>query len=258
MTPTAVVRRLGRIVTLGAVFAVVGIGGEALYTANREYLPAGSAPAVSGTFPAPGGRRPIRLLLLGDSTAAGVGASLTATTLGGRIAAALAAARGQPVVLASAAVSGARVTDLDAELHEGLRAGQPDVALIVVGANDATHLTRLQPLQAELTRAIGRLGDAGVRVVVAGCPDLGAARAFPQPLRLIAAARGRAVAAREKAAARDAGASYVDLGAKTGPAFRADPRMLSRDRFHPSDAGYALWAQALLPAVVAALAGKAG
>jgi lysophospholipase L1-like esterase len=41
----------------------------------------------------------------------------------------------------------------------------------------------------------------------------------------------------------------VDLAARTGPVFRADPGTLSEDRFHPSADGYDLWALALYPAV---------
>jgi lysophospholipase L1-like esterase len=42
----------------------------------------------------------------------------------------------------------------------------------------------------------------------------------------------------------------------TGPAFRADPTALSTDQFHPSPRGYVLWADALLPAVRAAVGGR--
>jgi lysophospholipase L1-like esterase len=49
-----------------------------------------------------------------------------------------------------------------------------------------------------------------------------------------------------RAAARAAGATYVDLFGITHGT-RDPARLLGRDRFHPSDAGYALLANALLP-----------
>ncbi len=252
-------RRAATALATSALAAVLLLGAEAGYVAGRSYLPAGSAPPPTGAFGTEAGAgagRPLRLLLVGDSTAAGVGASSTATSVGGRLAAALAAG-GRRVELSSVAVSGSRAADLRGQLTRALHGAAPDVAVVLIGANDATHLSRLGTVRRDLTDAVRRLRGAGVRVVVGSCPDLGAARAFPQPLRLVAAWRGRGVAAAEDAAAATAGARVVDLGRATGPAFRADPRTLSRDRFHPSDRGYRLWAQALAPAVLAAADGVA-
>ena len=235
------------------------LAGEAAYAATRSYLPAESAPPVAGTF-GPPGRPALRLLMVGDSTAAGVGASTTPTTVGARLAAGI-AATGRTVSLSSVAVSGARAADLADQVQslgspsaqaDSSPPAQPDLAIIMIGANDATHLSKLGTVRTELTAAVRALRATGAAVMVVGCADLGAVRAFPQPLRLLAAARGRAVAGASRRAAVNAGAAYVDLGRETGPTFRADARMLSSDRFHPSDAGYAVWARALLPAALSA------
>ncbi|RQX37132.1 GDSL family lipase, partial [Micromonospora chalcea] len=63
---------------------------------------------------------------------------------------------------------------------------------------------------------------------------------------------GRRMARAQTAAVLDAGGTVVDLGAETGPVFRADAGTLCRDGFHPSADGYRVWAHALLPAVEAA------
>jgi lysophospholipase L1-like esterase len=261
-------RVLRRVVATGVALltlAAAVLAGEAGYVATRSYLQADSAPPVVGSFgpasggPASGGlpgRTPLRLVMVGDSTAAGVGASETAATVGALLAAGI-AATGRAVTLSSVAVSGSRTTDLADQVRALAGRGassQPDLAVVLIGANDATHLTSLSTVSRKLSAAVRGLHAVGAAVVVAGCPDLGAARAFPQPLRLIAAARGRAVAATEHRAAISAGATFVDLAREAGPAFRADPRMLSTDRFHPSDRGYARWARALLPALRAGLA----
>ena len=49
-------------------------------------------------------------------------------------------------------------------------------------------------------------------------------------------------------------AVIITASATSLKAFRADPTCLSFDLFHPSARGYAVWADALLPAVRAALA----
>lgn len=230
-----------------AVTVVTVVAAEVVAAATREYLPADSAPPVEGTFGAVAGA-PLRLAILGDSTAAGVGADAPSDTVAAQLAAAL-AQDGRRVTVDGLAISGARTADLAGQVSRALTHGRPDVAVIVVGANDATHPVRLSTVERELAAAVSRLRSARVRVVVGTCPDLGSVRAFAHPLRELAAWRGRRVAAAQIRAVRRAGAVPVDLAAETGPVFRADPGTLSPDLFHPSPDGYRLWAAALLPAV---------
>lgn len=237
----------------GGLLVLAVLGGEAAVASRRSYLPADSAPPVEGSFGTAGPE--LALVMVGDSTAAGIGASGTAGTVGGRLAAGL-AANGRRVRLSSVAVSGSRAADLGPQVSRVLL-HPPDLAVILIGANDATHTTGLSSVRRNLAEAVRRLRAGGVAVVLGGCPDMGAARAFPQPLRLVVAWQGRRVAAAELAVGRDAGARVVDIGRETGPAMRADASTLASDEFHPSDRGYRLWAQALLPAVQAALAGGA-
>ncbi|MDQ6649407.1 MAG: GDSL-type esterase/lipase family protein, partial [Actinomycetota bacterium] len=129
---------------------------------------------------------------------------------------------------------------------------RPDLVVVLVGANDATHAARLSGVRRDLGSAVRSLTAAGVPVVVATAPDLGAARSFDQPLRTVLAWEGRRVAAAEAGAVTRAGGLVVPLGRLTGPTFRADPSTLSRDRFHPSDHGYDVWATAIEPVVLRA------
>jgi lysophospholipase L1-like esterase len=48
------------------------------------------------------------------------------------------------------------------------------------------------------------------------------------------------------------GARIADADGETTRAFAADPSLFSADRFHPSSAGYAAIAAALLPTTLAA------
>jgi lysophospholipase L1-like esterase len=238
----------GLVIVSGAV-----LGGEFWYTRGRDYLDTADAPPVRGTFGGGTGTRngtgrPLRLVVMGDSTGAGVGASTTATTAGGAVAGGLAKRTGRQVVLESVAVSGARAADMPGQAAKAL-ALDPDVALMLVGANDATHLTKLDEVREDVGAAVAALRKAGVGVVVGTCPDMGA-RNIPQPLRAISAFRGRQVGSAERVAVTEAGGVPVNLEELVGPAFRADPSTAASDLFHPSDRGYALWSEALLPAVV--------
>jgi lysophospholipase L1-like esterase len=126
--------------------------------------------------------------------------------------------------------------------------GKPDLIVMLIGANDATHVTPLGRVQQQQAAAVARLRAEGVAVVVGTCPDMGA-RNFLPPLRQVVAWQGRRVARVQALGVRDADGEVVPLGLICGPQFRADPSSLSADGFHPSAYGYRLWAEALLPTV---------
>lgn len=197
---------------------------------------------------------PIDLLLLGDSLAAGLGADRPKHTLGGQLARRVARRTGRSVRLHTAAVVGAESSMLRAQLA-GLPAGyRADVAVVVVGGNDVTHRVKVTASGQHLREAVESLQSRGTRVVVGTCPDLGALRAVPQPLRALGGLASRQLASAQREVALDLGARVVSLRDVVGPFFLARPdEMFAIDRFHPSGAGYRRTAKALLPSVLGAL-----
>ena len=130
--------------------------------------------------------------------------------------------------------------------------------MIIVGGNDVTHRVPVSESVRHLEAAIADLRASGAEVVVGTCPDLGALRPVPQPLRTLGSRASRQLAPTQEEAAVRAGAHAVSLAHVVGPFFITNPEeMFSLDRFHPSAAGYKRTAQALLPSVLAAL-GVAG
>ncbi|MBO9626152.1 MAG: dihydrofolate reductase, partial [Microbacterium sp.] len=95
--------------------------------------------------------RPVELLLLGDSLAAGLGAETRKQTLGGRLAKALAGRMRRPVRLRTAAVVGSESPDLDAQLAALPADYRPHVAVIVIGGNDVVELFLPLATRLELT-----------------------------------------------------------------------------------------------------------
>jgi lysophospholipase L1-like esterase len=248
-----VVRRVAK--GAGVAFLAGTLGGAALLAAeivaarSRSYAKPDLGLTVRGTTGGKG--RLLRLMLIGDATALGVGVDSADQTLGGQLARMLADA-GASVTLSTVAVAGARSGDLATQVARAQLGTKPDLAVVVIGTNDATHLVRPGEAAASLATAVRRLRDGGTAVVVGTCPDLGAARAIAPPLRQLAAWYGRRIARAQAAAARAAGASVVDLGDQVGPVFRADVGMLCHDGFHPSPDGYRVIAYALYPALAAA------
>ncbi|PZU28666.1 MAG: hypothetical protein DI577_09785 [Microbacterium sp.] len=204
------------------------------------------------------GGTPVELLMVGDSIAAGLGAERPKDVLGARIAKSVAGFLQRPVRLRTAAQVGAESQDLARQIDWLPETYRPDVAVVIVGGNDVTHRVPVASAAADLADAITRLRARGAEVVVGTCPDLGALRAVPQPLRSLGAQASRQLARAQAVAGERAGARVVSLRRAVGHLFVAHPDdMFSIDRFHPSALGYRRTADALAPEVVAALAGAA-
>lgn len=226
-----------------ALIAMVGL--EIVLALRREYLPTEPALEIGGTYGEPEDPA-LTFVVLGDSTAAGVGAGdpdrAYATLLAKRI-----AAEGHRVKLVALGVSGARIHDVLQDQVPLASQARPDLVFVGIGANDVTHLTPLDEVKADASELVERLRSTGAEVVIAGAPDMRAA-AWYEPLRSLAGWRGRAVAAAVEEGGRAAGATTVPLAERTGPYFARDPEdAYGDDDFHPGPGGYRAWADAIYP-----------
>jgi lysophospholipase L1-like esterase len=195
----------------------------------------------------------LRFALLGDSSAVGYGVDHVAQTPGAHLASGVAEGADRQVYLRSLAVVGAQTRDLAAQIDRALEI-EPHVALILIGANDVTHRVRPSESVRLLEQGVRRLRDADVEVVVGTCPDLGTVEPIAPPLRQLARAWSRRLAAGQTIAVVEAGGRTVSLGSILGPEFSASPKVLfGPDQFHPSIAGYSSMASVLLPSLLAAV-----
>ncbi|MFI6350538.1 SGNH/GDSL hydrolase family protein [Streptomyces sp. NPDC050560] len=206
----------------------------------------------------PGGASagPLRMAMLGDSTAAGQGVRRARHTPGARLASGLAAFAERPVELRCSALPGARSDDLDRQVTQALGDPRwvPDVCVIMIGANDVTHRIPATHSVRCLAGAVRRLRTAGAEVVVGTCPDLGTIEPVGQPLSWLARRASRQLAAAQAIGVVEQGGRAVSLGDLLGPEFAANPRELfGPDHYHPSAEGYATAAMAVLPTLCAAL-----
>lgn len=245
-------RRLlyGIVAIVVAAGALLGI--EIVIALRRDYLPSDPPLELDDTFGNPGGEA-IKFVILGDSTAAGLGAGVPANSYPQLLATSL-ADDGYLVDLEVLGVSGARVSDVREEQLPKAVSADPDLVFIGIGANDTTHLTRLGDIRADMRFVLDELASrTDARVAVAGAPDM-RAPAFLQPLRWLSGWRGRQVADAVEEAGDAAGVAVVELARETGHLFASDPdRYHSADDFHPSADGYELWAGAIYPVLKRAL-----
>jgi lysophospholipase L1-like esterase len=195
----------------------------------------------------------IKVALLGDSSAAGYGVDRVEETPGALLASGLAERADRRVHLREVAVVGAMSSDLAAQIDRALPS-EPDVAVILVGANDVTHTVLPSHSVRQLSEGVRRLQDAGVAVVVGTCPDLGTIKPIAPPLKQVARLWSRRLAAAQTIAVVEQGGRSVSLGSILGPEFAAAPAILfGPDQFHPSADGYRSLVTVLLPSTLAAL-----
>lgn len=195
----------------------------------------------------------LRIVLLGDSSAAGYGVETVEETPGAQLASGIANQADRRVHLRQLAVVGAMSSDMTGQVESAL-ATEPDLAVILVGANDVTRMVLPSASVRHLDEGVRRLRDAGVAVLVGTCPDLGTIRPIPPPLKQIARGWSRRLAAAQTITVVEAGGRSVSLGDVLGPEFDAAPALLfGPDQFHPSADGYKQLASVLIPSSLAAL-----
>lgn len=180
--------------------------------------------------------RPLRVLLLGDSSAAGVGVGSQNNALAGQLAEQLS---GQyQVTWQLLAQTGITSAQLLRQLQD--TASQTyDCAVLAIGVNDVTArtsdalwLAQLQSLRETLC------ANFDVQhIFISAIPPMQHFTALPWPLSGYLGRRARRLNRLTAALAeQSSGLTFmpVDLG--------VDPQMLAADGFHPSAAAYTLWA----------------
>ncbi|MFY1636051.1 SGNH/GDSL hydrolase family protein [Solwaraspora sp. WMMB335] len=221
----------------------------------RRIIPLAEAPPprCDGLYGARLPGKPLTMVVLGDSSAAGYGVHRPRETPGALLATGISRRLRRPVRLHRLAVVGARSEGLVPQVEAAVEL-RPELAVILIGGNDVTARTPVDVAVGHLVDTVRRLRAAGTEVVVGTCPDLGAIKPIQPPLRWLARRWSRQLAAAQTVAVVEAGAWTVSLGDLLGPRFAAEPtRLYSWDRFHPSAEGYAVAAAVLLPAALGAL-----
>ena len=196
----------------------------------------------------------VRLLAVGDSIIAGVGASTLSNALVGQTASALSASLDGRVAWRAMGVSGYTSAKVLQRLVPELPNVAYDYVVVSVGVNDITGLTTLREWKQNLALLLEELRahSPDAVIAVAGMPPLHHFPLLPQPLRATFGLRGRSFdeAARELIAGQ---ANTVHVPIEFDP----DPRKFSPDGYHPSEESYAEFGQGMVDALLQ-VAGHAG
>lgn len=176
------------------------------------------------------------MLVLGDSTAVGVGAPSDGT-VAGRLSAALDAS------VENYAVSGAQTRDLKGQIDRAKKSSY-DLILVHIGANDIIRFHSVKDTSALLDESLARLRGKSEHVVLLTAGKVGKAPFFPHGLGWIWTVRSKALRSSFMPVAEKNGVAYVDLYTMPDP-FNADPdRYYAPDGLHLTGDGYGFWYEA--------------
>jgi lysophospholipase L1-like esterase len=246
-----------RLAVLALPVAAAGLVGVRVHAVRRR--PVLPAPGyVVDALAGAGDGEPLRLVFLGDSMAAGIGAPRVEDSLPVACAVRVAAALGRPVHVVGHGVGGARAASTRAA-QAPLVTGRPDAIVLVVGGNDVLHLTPPRRFAAEMRALVRDLTAAtGAPIVLTGSPGVRTSPVLGHPLRELGAGYGALLHALQRRIARTEGVHFADLKGQVIHQFARERHLFAADGFHPSPQGYAALADALAPAVVTALGATRG
>ena len=181
----------------------------------------------------------LRLLMVGDSTAVGTGASRGQASLAGLL------AQVYPhLLIENRAEDGARFDGVVEQLEAG---GRFDFVLIMAGGNDVMRFRDANASRADIDRSATLAQSMAPRVAFLPAGNVGNAPFFFPPVSWLMTSRARELHASVKAAAARTGAIYVNLfKPPEDDPFVQRPGLHAADGLHPSDAGYRVWRDELL------------
>lgn len=234
--PQSLIRSLGRPVLWLALLAATASVGCAAWRVNTSKELA----KTSEPFEASPAGATASLLVIGDSTAVGTGASDGTHSVVG-----LVAASNPRLRVVNRAADGARYAEFARQL-EGV-SERFDTVLVLGGGNDVIRLTDSDQLRSDVHR-VAKLAQArGQRVILMPPGNVGNAPFFFQPLSWWMDRRSQQLHRYVQEAARATGARYVGMykDAKSDPFAQRPKELHAADGLHPSNAGYALWATEL-------------
>jgi len=179
---------------------------------------------------------PLHLLLVGESTVAGVGVIDLSDGLSACTASHLARLSGRQVNWYGIGENGARISSLLARINKQ-NTQKYDFAIVAFGVNDTTGLTSLRRWRNAVTTLATVLGASdGVHVLFSAVPPMEQFTALPQPLRFLAGVRAAMLDHVLREAVDQGNAHYVDVN------HGLDLDHLAIDGFHPSAQGCDEWA----------------
>jgi lysophospholipase L1-like esterase len=194
---------------------------------------------------------PLTYVAVGDSTGIGLGARDGGGYVDRLFARVKQKRPGSTLINLSAA--GATTADALHKQLPQLGGTRETLVTVCIGLNDLLRGCQAEQFAEDYEALITRLRQSGGRIVVTNLPDVASAPVMEgkadESLRPRLLQFNRAI---EQVAERHK-VTLVDLYKSSGNTFKAHPEFFSSDGLHPSDEGYAYWADVMWPPVEQAI-----
>ena len=176
------------------------------------------------------------LLILGDSTAVGVGVNKREDSIP-----ALLSDKLKVTYTENKSVSGAKVSDLKEQL-QNIKLKNYDYILIQIGGNDVVAREDADKVGKELGELIQTL-PKDAKIIVQMCGDVGVPTLLPWFVRGYYTGLSLKYHTVFEKITKENGGVYINLyeDPKTDPFLKSPEVYLAKDGFHPSSSGYKLW-----------------
>jgi lysophospholipase L1-like esterase len=188
--------------------------------------------------------KPLRLLVVGDSTAMGTGVSTLEDGVPVQLGRLLSArsADGRGVAWRAVGRNGATAAEVLDEFATAAVAAHFDLAVVMVGWNDVLRLRAGSEFSRSLGALLDRLhqGSPDARLVIVAPPSFGRFTSLPNPLRWALGRHALGLTRRAQRVARQHSA-VVASG--------FDGRSVAADNFHPDAGGYRALAEGIAQAL---------
>lgn len=219
-----------RILLWGAVAICLFVGSKILWLLRESVALARQSEPLQHSP----GQPAKRLLIVGDSTAVGTGASSPQGSVAGLLAQAF-----PQLLIDNRSRDGATFADLHSQLSDD---GHFDMVLVMAGGNDVIRLRSMRAIHSDIERVTQRARQRADVVVLMPAGNVGNAPFFPAPVDWFMTWRSRKLHAFVQEASSRKSVLYVNLFHESADdPFVLQPQLNAADGLHPSDAGYRVW-----------------
>lgn len=184
------------------------------------------------------GRDPVSILVLGDSTAAGVGAATQDDALPGNLARRLAAEWERGAVWRAIGENGATAHDIVRRYLADATTQSYDLVFLSIGANDALTLRSRAAFRRDFRTILRRLRSVSPKalILVSSFPGFYQFASLPNPLRWTLALHSTSLERTAQKVVRTEPGVIMSQ-----PAPKYTDGFFASDGFHPSEKGYREW-----------------
>lgn len=190
------------------------------------------------------GKKPFIYVAIGDSTVEGMGATTPERNFASLINASLKQSI-KNTQYHNLGEAGARVEDVIKRQLDKTLELNPNLIVLSIGANDLIQRRNIKKFESEYKELLHKLAKTNALLVINNIPDITLAPAIPRvtiPYFLVQQRRFNNII---KNISKELGSVLVDLNTQS-KLFKGYKELVSSDGFHPSDAGYALWANTII------------